>query len=100
VTIEAALAEHRSDEKYEVVQARAVQFLASVEHGPQHTLGLVTHGSPVRALLGQLSQGKLDLAKYNFAGGNPAPTAGIWRAERVDSGWQLDLVFEPQALKT
>lgn len=100
ISIETALAEHRSDEKFEAVEKRAAAFFAAIENGPHRTLGVVTHGSPVRALLGLLSKGKLDLAKYNFAGGNPVPTAGIWRAERAETAWQLELVFEPQALKT
>ena len=94
------LAEHRSDETFDAVRARCATWLAHAESGPHAVLAVVTHGSPVRALLGLLSQNSLDLSRHSFAGGNPSPTAGIWRAERASTGWQLSFAFEPQAVSS
>jgi broad specificity phosphatase PhoE len=94
------LAEHRSDEAFDAVRARCATWLSHAESGPHATLAVVTHGSPVRALLGLLSRDALDLTRHSFAGGNPSPTAGIWRADRTSTGWLLSFVFEPQAVSS
>ena len=46
-------------------------------------------------MLQLLSSDKIDLGPYNFHGGNPLPTAGIWRATRDGANWKLELIFEP-----
>lgn len=98
--IDERLAEHRSDETFDAVRARCADWLAHVEAGPHTVLAAVTHGSPIRALLGLLSRGQLDLTRHSFAGGNPSPTAGVWRAERIGADWRLALAFDPQAAAT
>lgn len=95
IQIEEALAEHRSDETFESVRARVQDLLARIEKDSFTRVGLVTHGSPTKALLQILSNGTLDLSKFVFDNGNHAPTAGVWRAERTDDGWRLELVFMP-----
>lgn len=95
IQIEEALAEHRSDESFESVKARVQDLLARVEGDSFACVGFVTHGSPTKALLQTLSNGALDLSQFVFDNGNPAPTAGVWRAERGDGGWRLELVFTP-----
>ncbi len=97
---EEALAEHRHGETFDQVKTRMRDFLARVETEPHEIVGFVTHGSPVRALLQILSDEKLDLAKFNFDTGNPAPTAGIWRAVRDGAAWTPELVFTPAMVKT
>jgi 2,3-bisphosphoglycerate-dependent phosphoglycerate mutase len=58
-------------------------------------VALVTHGSPIKALLLLLSNESINLDNYKFSNGNHAPTAGVWHAHRVETGWQLDLIFKP-----
>jgi len=97
--VDERLAEHRSYESFEAVIARLQTFWE--EHASSEgTLALVTHGSPIRALLTVLGDGNLDLSGYQFADNNVVPTAGIWRAERHSAGWALDLVFTPAVGKT
>ncbi len=94
--VEPALAEHRSDEKYEEVKARVRDLLARVDGQPQSVVAFVTHGSPIKALLQVLSLDTIDLTRYNFPNGNHAPTAGIWHAQRdLFGAWQMDLAFKP-----
>jgi 2,3-bisphosphoglycerate-dependent phosphoglycerate mutase len=100
VQIEESLAEHRSDEPFDKVKARVRDFLARVDCEPIEVAGFVTHGSPVKALVQLLSSETIDLSKYLFDAGNHAPTAGIWRAERQDNTWRLDLVFTPAMVRT
>ncbi len=91
-----ALAEHRNGEAFDQVKSRMRAQLTQAESGAHTTLGFVTHGSPIKALLQILTAEKIDLGPYNFPGNNPAPTAGIWCATRTADGWDLALVFEPQ----
>jgi broad specificity phosphatase PhoE len=94
--VEAALAEHRSDETFEAVTSRVRDLLARLNENGPAVAGLVTHGSPIKAALRLLSNEQINLKPYEFPGGNHAPTAGIWRAERAaDGSWALRLVFEP-----
>jgi 2,3-bisphosphoglycerate-dependent phosphoglycerate mutase len=96
LVIEPALAEHRSDETFEDVKSRIRDFLARLDSQPHETVALVTHGSPIKALLQILSLETIDLARYSFPNGNHAPTAGIWHAQRDLFGvWQLTLAFKP-----
>jgi 2,3-bisphosphoglycerate-dependent phosphoglycerate mutase len=99
VTVEEALAEHRSDETFDKVKTRMRDLLARVDSEPAPTVGFVTHGSPIKAMLQLLSSETIDLSKHTFDNGNHAPTAGIWRAERSGDGWRLDLVFTPAMVR-
>lgn len=87
--------EMRNDEPFERVRERMAAFLARLEANPASPVAFVSHGSPVRAMLHLLSKDTLDLTPYNFHGGNPLPTAGIWRAVRDGAAWKLELIFEP-----
>lgn len=87
--------EMRNDEPFERVRERMKAFLARLEADPAGAVAFVSHGSPVRAMLQLLSSDKIDLGPYNFHGGNPLPTAGIWRATRDGAAWKLELIFEP-----
>ena len=94
--MEPALTEHRSDEKFEDVKARIREFLARSEDQAQDCVALVTHGSPIKALLLILSHDTLDLSKYTYPNGNHSPTAGVWHASRDMFGvWTLNLIFKP-----
>jgi 2,3-bisphosphoglycerate-dependent phosphoglycerate mutase len=96
LVIEPALAEHRSDETFEEVKARIRDMLARLDSQPHDIVALVTHGSPMKALLKILSLETIDLSRYSFSNGNNAPTAGIWHAQRDLFGvWQLTLAFKP-----
>jgi 2,3-bisphosphoglycerate-dependent phosphoglycerate mutase len=95
-TTEAELAEHRNDETFDTVKTRMRDLFARIDAFEIETVGFVTHGSPIKAMLQILSNEQINLTPYNFAGGNHAPTAGIWCARWSESAWQLSLVFEPK----
>jgi 2,3-bisphosphoglycerate-dependent phosphoglycerate mutase len=96
MTVDTALAEHRMDENFENVKARIREFLARIDTQPQTSVALVTHGSPIKALLQILSHDMIDLSKYQYPNGNHAPTAGVWHATRDLFGvWALSLIFKP-----
>jgi 2,3-bisphosphoglycerate-dependent phosphoglycerate mutase len=97
---EEALAEHRSDETFDQVKARMRDFLAGLEGEQVRIAGFVTHGSPIKAALQLLSNETLNLTSYAFDNGNHAPTAGIWRAQRADGSWRIDLAFMPSMVRT
>jgi 2,3-bisphosphoglycerate-dependent phosphoglycerate mutase len=72
------------------------ELLAAADDSPHTRIGLVSHGSPIRAVLMNLSNDKIDLSKHNYAGGNPAPTCGIWHIQRIDDHQlRFELVFKP-----
>ena len=93
--VEEALAEHRREETFDAVKIRAQDFLNCLHAQPETVVALVSHGSPIKALLQVLSAGQLDLSRHVYANGNHVPTAGIWHARRVTDGWAFDLVFRP-----
>jgi 2,3-bisphosphoglycerate-dependent phosphoglycerate mutase len=96
LTVEEALAEHRSTEKFDEVKARLRAFLSQIDARPWSSVALVTHGSPIKALLLMLSNETLDLSKHIYPNGNHVPTAGVWHASRdLFGAWQLNLVFKP-----
>ena len=99
VITEDSLAEHRSDETFDRVKARTRDFLARVETEPIEIAGFVTHGSSIKALLQILSDEKLVLSNYVFDSGNHSPWAGVWRAERRDNAWTLEMVFTPAMVR-
>ncbi|NTV63961.1 MAG: histidine phosphatase family protein [Oscillochloris sp.] len=96
LTFTPLLAEHGPGESFDVVRARIRELLAAAEDSLYTRVAFVTHGSPIRAALIELSDGRIDLSRHTYAGGNPAPTCGIWRARRMENGqFQFDLVFTP-----
>lgn len=64
-------------------------------------LALVTHGGPIKAVLQNLGMVRTTTDEYcrKFDRGNPLPPAGVWLAANrtMETPWQLDLVFTPQA---
>ena len=94
--IDEALAEHRSDEKFDAVKTRLRDFLGLVESTPLSSVVFVSHGSPIKALLQVLSQERIDLSKHTYPNGNHVPTAGVWHASRdLFGAWQLNLIYKP-----
>jgi 2,3-bisphosphoglycerate-dependent phosphoglycerate mutase len=93
--IEALLAEHRKEEKFEDVRMRIDDLLVRLAREPYAHVALVAHGSPIKALLLALSHDQIKLDDYKFANGNHVPTAGVWHARQAEAGWQLDLIFKP-----
>lgn len=97
--VDEGVAEMRNDEPFERVRGRMRDFQLRLEADGAGPVAVVTHGSPIRALLQGMSGDAIDLSGYNFPGGNPSPTAGIWRASRNPSGWALELIFEPARIR-
>lgn len=96
LTLTALLAEHGPGESFELVRARVRELLAAAADSPYTRLACVSHGSPIRAALLELSHEKIDLTRHNYPGGNPAPPCGIWHARRLEGGqMQVELVFKP-----
>jgi 2,3-bisphosphoglycerate-dependent phosphoglycerate mutase len=96
VTFTALLQEHGPSEDFDAVRARVRDLLAAAEDSPYARVAFVSHGSPIRAALLELSKDKIDLTKHNYAGGNPAPTCGIWHVYRLDAHQlRFELVFKP-----
>ena len=92
ITVQGLLAEPPRDEKVEDVRARVQAFLQAAEAGPHPVIALVSHGTPLLLLRGELRQEPVDLR-----GSPPLPTAAIWHAQRRGPGWQISLVFTPTA---
>lgn len=96
VTFTALVQEHGPGESFEQVRARIRELLAAAEDSPHARLAIVAHGSPIRAALLELSKEKIDLTKHVYAGGNPAPTCGIWHVQFLDEHTRrFELVFKP-----
>ncbi len=95
VITEPALAEHRHDETFDAVRARIREFLCRLEQDLVPGVALVSHGSPIKAMLQILSREQINLSGHIYPNGNPVPTAGIWHARRSAQEWSLDLVFKP-----
>lgn len=95
VTFTRLVQEHGAGEQFDQVRERIRELLHSLDDSPLSRIGLVTHGSPIRAMLLELSRDKIDLTGHVYSGGNPAPTAGIWHAQRSGDAWRIDLVFKP-----
>lgn len=64
-------------------------------------IALVTHGGPIKAILQNLGMPRTTADEYcrKFDRGNPLPPAGVWLAtsSSLETPWQLELVFTPQA---
>ncbi len=95
VITEPALAEHRHEETFDAVRERIREFLTRIEQDPAPGVALVSHGSPIKALLQILSREQIDLSRHIYPNGNHVPTAGIWHARQGAQEWSLDLVFRP-----
>lgn len=95
IITEPALAEHRHEETFDAVKERIRELLARLEQGTAPVVALVSHGSPIKAMLQILSREQIDLTRHIYPNGNPVPTAGIWHARQDAQGWSLDLVFKP-----
>jgi broad specificity phosphatase PhoE len=101
MAIDERLAEHRRDETNEQVVERLVGFWRERVTTATSSLcvALVSHGSPIRALLASLGDvWTADPERYRFDHGNIAPPAGIWRARCMATNgrprhWELALVF-------
>jgi 2,3-bisphosphoglycerate-dependent phosphoglycerate mutase len=95
VTFTRLIREHPPGETAADVRERMREFLASIEDSPLGRVALVSHGSPIRQLLHELTNEQIDLSGHNYYGGNPAPTCGIWHAHRAGESWHCELVFKP-----
>jgi broad specificity phosphatase PhoE len=63
------LAEHYKEETFDAVRKRVQAFLTSLDQEEHARVGLVIHGSPIKALLLALSKGgtTLNLDSYKFS---------------------------------
>lgn len=95
LTFTALVQEHGPIESFGNVRERIRELITSADDSPFTCIGLVTHGSPVRAALQELTENRIDLSKHNYPGGNPAPTCGIWHAYRRGASWVCELAFAP-----
>ncbi len=96
VIFTALVQEHGPAEDFAKVRARIAELLAALDDAPHSRVAVVTHGSPIRAALHELSNDKIDLGRHVYAGGNPAPTCGIWHVRFVDAHTRrFELVFKP-----
>lgn len=96
VTFTTLVQEHGPREGFEQVRERIRELLAAADDAPHSRVGIVAHGSPIRAALLELSKDKIDLSKHVYPGGNPAPTCGIWHVQLVDAHTRrFELVFKP-----
>jgi 2,3-bisphosphoglycerate-dependent phosphoglycerate mutase len=88
--------EHAPGETFEQVRARVREVLASLFDSPYQRVAIVTHGSPIRAFLLELSHDQIDLRSHVYPGGNPAPTCGVWHVSfSPQRACRFDLVFKP-----
>jgi 2,3-bisphosphoglycerate-dependent phosphoglycerate mutase len=99
---EPGLAEWRVREEGEpqVRERMKAAFDASFKEAAEAgSIGLVSHGGPIGALLQELGIDPLELAVYRtrFDTTNPVPPAGAWEVERngKENSWGLKLVFIP-----
>ncbi|MGQ9611995.1 histidine phosphatase family protein [Chloroflexus sp.] len=88
--------EHAPGETFEQVRARVREVLTGLADSPYRRIAIVSHGSPIRAFLLELSHDQIDLSHHVYPGGNPAPTCGIWHVTFANQrACQFDLVFKP-----
>lgn len=95
ITFTRLVAEHAPHEDQAQVRTRIQELLAAADDAQATCIGIISHGSPIKQLLLELTQERINLSQHTYAGGNPAPTAGIWHAQRRDNRWNLALVFTP-----
>ena len=100
---ESRLAEWRMQEEAEIQVRRRMKGIfdqSLVEVTGMGSIGLVSHGGPIGALLQELGIDPNELAVYRtrFDTTNPLPPAAAWRVERKDgknSPWNFRLEFIP-----
>lgn len=98
ITLTPLLQEQAPGEPFEQVRQRVRELLLAVEDSPYVRLAFVTHGSPIRAALLELSNDKIDLSRHVYSGGSPAPTCGIWHVQFLDAFTRrFELVFQPES---
>lgn len=104
LALDERLAEHRREETGEQVAARILQFWCErVTLASSDCIALVSHGSPIRAMLAALGDVLTTHPEYyRFDYGNIAPMAGIWRARCIapdihPGRWELALIFRTLA---
>jgi 2,3-bisphosphoglycerate-dependent phosphoglycerate mutase len=96
ITFTPIVQEHGPGESFEQVRERMRELLAAAGDSSHARIGIVAHGSPIRAALLELSKDKIDLSKHVYAGGNPAPTCGIWHVQFLDEHTRrFELIFKP-----
>jgi 2,3-bisphosphoglycerate-dependent phosphoglycerate mutase len=97
VTFTSLVQEHGPSEGADNVRSRMAELIAALDDSPHARVGIVTHGSPIRAALQHLSADKIDLSRHVYAGGNPAPTCGIWHVQILDARTRrFELIFKPR----
>lgn len=88
--------EHGPGESFEQVRARITDLLAALDDSPHRRVAFVTHGSPIRAALHEISADKIDLSRHVYPGGNPAPPCGIWHVQFLSAeNHRFELIFRP-----
>jgi 2,3-bisphosphoglycerate-dependent phosphoglycerate mutase len=95
VTRAEALGEGGPGETREAIRARVVDLLAQLDDGPMRCVALVTHGTPIKALLQHTTGDRIDLSGHVYDGGNSTPAAGIWHGVRDGQCWRWELAFRP-----
>lgn len=100
LALDERLAEHRRHETNNQVVTRVAEFWHQrVDGVASRCIALVSHGSPIKAMLSML--GDLLVTNphyYEFDAGNIAPHAGVWRARRIAQRWDVALIFRTFAL--
>ncbi|MBI4445675.1 MAG: histidine phosphatase family protein [Acidobacteria bacterium] len=96
VIVEELLADQHDNESFAEVQKRIESFFRRLARKRATTVALISHGSPVKALLHLLSYNRIDLTHRAFSNANPVPTGGVWYGRREGDDWRLNLVFEPE----
>lgn len=96
VTFTTLVQEQAPGEPFEQVRRRVCELLGAAEDSPYTRIAIVSHGSPIRAALLELSNEKIDLSRHVYGRGNPAPTCGIWHVQFLDAYTRrFELVFKP-----
>ena len=100
-----AINEWQRGESGEAVLQRFLSFweAALTESTTVGPIALVSHGGPIRLLLGhlQLPTAEIDFYRKQFDRDNPLPPAGVWHVtrEHQQTPWVLNLAFTPQPFK-
>ncbi len=100
---ESRLAEWRARDEAEVQVRRRMKaiFDDALQEATTGSIGLVSHGGPIGALLLELGIDPNELATYRrFDTTNPLPPAGAWEVEQngKNNSWNLGLKFIPSLM--
>jgi probable phosphoglycerate mutase len=102
VEVMESIAEWRRGESETEVLARFTPFWSNIceESANNGPIAVVTHGGPIRLMLGhlKLESAEIDFYRKQFDRDNPVPPAGAWRILRTSpqAQWQITLAFTPQ----